>query len=170
MLPESLLKRDLIKLACLAATLAGAIGIFIVTPALSTPTVLSIVIAMLLSPWSRWENVAAGRARYRSVRSFLRSAALWRFWPGGNPIGTGGVDVVPRDCSGAFPHRDRKASRIRNFDEIPLPLPAIHPSHGYASGLRTKYRPMVRRKRSFARRLDSDLVVHRSTAHLRDAQ
>ncbi|MGZ3698384.1 MAG: AI-2E family transporter, partial [Bdellovibrionota bacterium] len=50
MLPEGLLKRDLIKLACLMATIAGAVGIFIVTPALSTPTVLSIVIAMLLSP------------------------------------------------------------------------------------------------------------------------
>ena len=43
-------KRDLVKLACVAGTLMGFATLFILNPALSTPTMLSIVIAMLLSP------------------------------------------------------------------------------------------------------------------------
>lgn len=43
-------RRDLVKLACVLATLVGFSALFILNPALSTPTLLSIVIAMLLSP------------------------------------------------------------------------------------------------------------------------
>jgi putative permease len=44
------LRRDLLKLACVVAALLGTVAIFFVTPALSTPTFLSVVITMLLSP------------------------------------------------------------------------------------------------------------------------
>lgn len=47
---ESQFRRDLIKLLCLAVAVGGMGALFIVTPALSTPTLLSIVITMLLSP------------------------------------------------------------------------------------------------------------------------
>jgi putative permease len=45
------LRRDLIKLACLIGAAGGILGVFIVTPALSTPTLLSLVATMLISPW-----------------------------------------------------------------------------------------------------------------------
>lgn len=44
------LRRDLVKLLFGAATLAGAAALFLVTPSLTTPTMLSIVVTMLLSP------------------------------------------------------------------------------------------------------------------------
>jgi putative permease len=45
------LKRDLIKLACLIFVAAGTLAIFTVTPALSSPALLSMVATTLLSPW-----------------------------------------------------------------------------------------------------------------------
>jgi len=47
---DPLLRRDLIKLVCLVLAIAGTVSVFIVTPSLSSPTVISIVFTMLLSP------------------------------------------------------------------------------------------------------------------------
>ncbi|MGE0615609.1 MAG: AI-2E family transporter [Bacteriovoracia bacterium] len=44
------LRRDIIKLLCVFGVLAGIAGIFLVTPALSSPTLISIILTMLLSP------------------------------------------------------------------------------------------------------------------------
>jgi putative permease len=44
------LRLDIIKMLCLAGALAGAVAVFIVTPAMSTPTVISILVTMILSP------------------------------------------------------------------------------------------------------------------------
>jgi putative permease len=44
-------RRDLLKLACLTAAVVGTVAVFMVTPALSGPTFLSIVATMILSPW-----------------------------------------------------------------------------------------------------------------------
>lgn len=48
--PDLQLRRDLIKLACLSATIAGVVALFVLTPSLSSPTLISVVIAMVLSP------------------------------------------------------------------------------------------------------------------------
>jgi putative permease len=45
------LRLDLTKLLFLAVALVGMAAIFVVNPALSTPTLLSVVISMILSPW-----------------------------------------------------------------------------------------------------------------------
>jgi putative permease len=45
------LRKDLIKLGCLIAAALGTLGVFIVTPALSSPTLLSLVATLLISPW-----------------------------------------------------------------------------------------------------------------------
>lgn len=45
------LRRDILKLLCVLIVISGAVGLFLVNPALSTPTLLSIVVSMLLSPW-----------------------------------------------------------------------------------------------------------------------
>jgi putative permease len=44
-------RRDLIKLACLVSAIAGTLAIFAVTPSLSSPTLLSMMITSVLSPW-----------------------------------------------------------------------------------------------------------------------
>ncbi len=44
------LRRDLVKLICVTAALAGVSYLFVLNPALSTPTLFSLVVAMLLSP------------------------------------------------------------------------------------------------------------------------
>jgi putative permease len=49
-LPDPRLRQDLAKVVFLFVALAGMAGVFILSPALSTPTMLSIVISMLLSP------------------------------------------------------------------------------------------------------------------------
>lgn len=51
MLSDSQLRSDIVKLLFLAAVVAATAAIFVVNPALSTPTFLSIVISMILSPW-----------------------------------------------------------------------------------------------------------------------
>jgi putative permease len=45
------LRRDLFKISYLAAAVMGMAALFLMNPTLSTPTVLSIVASMLLSPW-----------------------------------------------------------------------------------------------------------------------
>ena len=44
------LRRDLLKLLCVTAMSGGAVAIFLATPGLSTPTLISIVATMLFSP------------------------------------------------------------------------------------------------------------------------
>ena len=51
MLPDLQLRLDLTKLLFLAVAAVGLAAIFVLNPALSTPTFLSIVISMVLSPW-----------------------------------------------------------------------------------------------------------------------
>jgi putative permease len=50
-LSDAQLRLDIIKLAFVAVAVVGLAAIFIVSPALSTPTFLSVVISMILSPW-----------------------------------------------------------------------------------------------------------------------
>jgi putative permease len=45
------LKRDFLKLGFLSLTLMGSASIFVLAPSLSSPTLLSVVAAMILSPW-----------------------------------------------------------------------------------------------------------------------
>jgi putative permease len=47
---DAYLKADLIKLGYLFAAIAGTITLFFITPSLSTPTLVSIVLTLLLSP------------------------------------------------------------------------------------------------------------------------
>lgn len=74
---KTLLKRqtlqDVVKLVFLAAAVAAFFGIFALNPALSTPTFLSVVVSMVLSPW-----VAAleRRGLSRSVSIFLIFTAV----------------------------------------------------------------------------------------------
>jgi putative permease len=49
-LSDTHFRRDLMKLACLAAALAGTGALFFMTPALSTPALLSVMATMMLSP------------------------------------------------------------------------------------------------------------------------
>src|SRR3954452_14787179 len=51
MLSDSQLRQDIIKLLFLTVALVGMAAIFALNPALSTPTFVSIVISMILSPW-----------------------------------------------------------------------------------------------------------------------
>ncbi len=48
--PDIQFRRDLVKVLFVAATIAAVTGIFVVNPTLSTPTVLSVIATMLLSP------------------------------------------------------------------------------------------------------------------------
>ena len=50
-LSDANFRHDLLKLACGAAVLAGMGYLFLLTPSLSTPTMLSMVFVMLVSPW-----------------------------------------------------------------------------------------------------------------------
>ncbi|MBN23059.1 MAG: hypothetical protein CL678_17370 [Bdellovibrionaceae bacterium] len=43
-------RRDMVKLAIMFSVLTGTLAVFVVTPALSTPTLLSVVITMVISP------------------------------------------------------------------------------------------------------------------------
>ncbi len=59
-------RRDLLKLGCLVAVALGTVGVFIVTPTLSSPTLLAMVTTTLLSPW------VAGMER----RGYSRASAI----------------------------------------------------------------------------------------------
>lgn len=48
---DSQLRRDVIKVICVIGVLVGTFALFFLTPALSTPMFLSLVAAMMLSPW-----------------------------------------------------------------------------------------------------------------------
>jgi putative permease len=50
-LSDSNFRHDLLKMACGAGVLAGLVYLFLLTPSLSTPTLLSLVFVMLVSPW-----------------------------------------------------------------------------------------------------------------------
>ncbi|HTL11051.1 MAG TPA: AI-2E family transporter [Bdellovibrionota bacterium] len=49
--PDKLFKRDLIKLGWVLGALAAAAAVFVVNPTLSSPTLLSIVFTLIVSPW-----------------------------------------------------------------------------------------------------------------------
>ena len=66
-LSDNNFKRDIVKLVCLFVVIVATVGVFVVTPTLSTPTLLSIVLAMLFSPmvvalerrgYPRWVSIA----------------------------------------------------------------------------------------------------------------
>ncbi len=81
--PGAQTRRDLAKLGFLAVIVAGTAGIFVASPTLSTPTLLAIVAAMLLSPWvASLERRGISRAGsigivFAGLGAVLGLSALW---------------------------------------------------------------------------------------------
>ncbi|MCC7440813.1 MAG: AI-2E family transporter [Bdellovibrionales bacterium] len=77
------LRRDLIKLSWVLGALAAAGAVFVANPTLSTPTLLSIVFTMILSPWvTSLERRGIPRAAsialiFAAVGAFLAVLGVW---------------------------------------------------------------------------------------------
>lgn len=121
MRPDLQLRRDLIKLVCLLAALLGAATVFVVAPALATPTLLSLVASTLLSPF-----VAA-----LERRGYPRALSIGLLYLGmGGLVVGGGVWVIQSYESEWSSLRETGPARFSSM---------IHRLRSYETAIKSKY-------------------------------
>lgn len=123
-------KRDLLKLTFLALTFLGTATVFMMAPSLSSPTLLSIVAAMILSPWV---SALERRGNSRNLSIFLIYLACGAIFIS---IGVWGIRTGMEEWSSfklAAPNHFYAAiQKIRNFESSVKSqysfLSSVHPT------------------------------------------